>query len=231
MKTLKNQLDSLYISCMSCPNTEKQCKEILKDYKNGIPPRGFLFKAAPVKLLVVSKNPGHPLNGETKKYIGRMGIDLFEAFRNHQKEVYYHLNKSKDRNLRFHKNLFSYMSYVFKIDPKEGEYDIDKIYQHMAHTSLVKCSTNGEQDKLNPQTMEECFNKYFLDELKLLKPKVLLALGREVENFLNAKKAEFKLPKELKIIYIKHPSYPLGRQNEKRILSDIKKRIAKYSKD
>jgi uracil-DNA glycosylase len=177
MNILKNQLDSLYTSSMNCTNTEKECKGILK--RKGIPPRGFFYKSAPIDVLIVSKNPGHPLKKEQPKYKVRTGAELYQAYRNHQKEIYYNLEQTKDPNLRFHKNMFSYVSTIFNIPN-----DVDIIYQQVAHTALVKCSTKGESIGLHNSAMEECYQKYFKDELKLLKPKVLLALGREVEKFL-----------------------------------------------
>ena len=39
-------------------NSAMQCHSIWKDLKNGIPPRGFHFESAKIKLLVVAKNPG-----------------------------------------------------------------------------------------------------------------------------------------------------------------------------
>jgi hypothetical protein len=216
----KNQIDSFYISCMNCPNTEVQCKGILKDIPGGIPPRGFLYMAAPIKILVVSKNPGHPLPGEQAKYVGKSGESLFLAYRNHQNDVYYHLHEIKDRSVIFHKNLFSYLSYFLDI-----ENDVDTIYQYAAHTNLVKCSTVGEQDKLARSTMEECYQKYFIEELKLLQPKVLLALGHEVEKFLIKKKSQHGLP----VVYIKHPSYHYSKENKDRILAEKKEEILAYS--
>jgi hypothetical protein len=55
-----------------------------------------------------------------------------------------------------------------------------------------------------------------------LKPKILLALGREVYKYLNKK--DLKTP----IIYIKHPSYYYKKNEEKEILLKIKYEIRKY---
>jgi len=61
MKTdLKTKIDEFYIFFMSCNNTSAECPGIQKDFKNGIPPRGFYYKSFPVDILVVGKNPGHP---------------------------------------------------------------------------------------------------------------------------------------------------------------------------
>ena len=66
---------------------------------------------------------------------------------------------------------------------------------------------------LNKNTIEECYNKYLINEIKLFNPELLLALGREVERFLVKKKDEHKLP----VIYIKHPSYYYKKTDEEKI--------------
>jgi len=164
---------------MNCTNTEKECRGIWKDFAKGIPPRGFKYGAVPVKILVVSKNPGHPLKGEPEKYIGKAGLSLYQTFRQHQHDTYYHLEKTKDKSLVFHKNLFRYISFFLNIPN-----NVDSIYQHAARTNLVKCSTIGERDRLDKTTMKVCSEKYLLDEIRLLQPKVLLALGGEVATYL-----------------------------------------------
>jgi len=193
------------------------CPGIWKNIPAGIPPRGFFFKVAPVKLLVVAKNPGHPLKGEVDLYRGRIGSDLFFAYRRFQKKVYPDPGKIREFSTRFHKTLFRYISYFLDIPHTD-------IYLHAAHTNLVKCSTRDEQARLKPKTMMECYTQYFRTELELLRPKVLLALGREVERFLIERQTDHNLP----VVYIKHPSYRYRREEEKQILSDIKQQIVAH---
>jgi uracil-DNA glycosylase len=175
-----------------------------------------------VKILVVSKNPGHPLKGEPEKYIDRSGNDLLDAYREHQDVTYNNLEKTKDKSLVFHKNLFRYISFFLDIPN-----NVDSIYENMAHTNLVKCSTIGERDRLDKTTKKICFEKYLLDEIRLLQPKVLLALGGEVATFLNRMKKEYELPP---VIRIKHPSYYYRKEIEKETLLQIKDRINKCLK-
>ena len=199
---------------MNCANTPAVCQGVQKDIRNGIPPRGFFFKTAPVKLLVVAKNPGHTMQGESDLYKGQTGRDLFKAYRNFQENYYFNPNRIREPSTRFHKTLFRYISFFLDIPQKD-------IYLHIAHTNLVKCSTPDEQAKLNPKTMNECYMRYFHAELGLLRPRVLLALGREVEKFLTTRRSDHNLP----VIYIKHPSYRYRREEEARILEGIKDQI------
>jgi len=236
MKNKINAIEELYISCMNCTNTEKECKGIWKDFAKGIPPRGFKYNTVPVKILVVSKNPGHPLKGEPEKYIGKSGMSLYQAYRQHQIDTYYNLDKIKDRSLVFHRNLFRYISFfldkrnsidILSLNNKDifSRKNIDIIYQVMSHTNLMKCSTTGERDRLDKTTMKVCSEKYLLDEIRLLRPKVLLALGGEVATFLNRMKKEYELPP---VIRIKHPSYFYRKEIEYETLLQIKDQINQY---
>ncbi len=217
MTTVAQTLDNLYTRCMNCANTVALCPGVWKNIASGIPPRGFFFKVAPVQLLDVAKNPGHPLKGkkdERKLYRGRTGGDLFRAYRDYQQKLYPDPGQVREPSIRFHKTLFRYISYFLDIPPTD-------IYLHAAHTNLVKCSTRNEQSRLKQKTMEQCYAQYFLAELDLLRPKVLLALGREVERFLVERQSDHGLP----VVYIKHPSYRYRREDEARILGGIKQQI------
>lgn len=214
MMNLTCKLNRLYVRCMNCGNTSTVCPGVWKDIPNGIPPRGFFFKAAPVKLLVVAKNPGHPLQGESGLFQGCKGEDLFRAYRAYQERLYTDPVRIREPSTRFHKTLFGYLSFFLEVP-------ISDIYLHAAHTNLVKCSTPDEQAQLDPKTMAQCYTQYFRTELELLRPKVLLALGREVERFLRARTADHHLP----VIYIKHPSYRYRKEDEPRILAGIKKKL------
>jgi uracil-DNA glycosylase len=208
-------IDSLYISCMNC---QINCKGVWIDLENGIPPRGFYYRNSPVSILVVSKNPGHPLNGESMLYKGKKGKDIFYAYRQFQNDLYRNLNNNKEQSTRFHKNMYRYLSYFLDIPN-----DIDEIYKQVAHTDLLKCSTRNEQAKIPEEMFDKCYKQYLLKEIELLKPRLILALGREVERFLRKKQFEHNTP----IIYIKHPSYYYKKEDEKVILKCKKDEISK----
>lgn len=217
MTSLPAALENLYLCCMNCENTAALCPGIWKDIPAGVPPRGFRFQVAPVKLLVVAKNPGHPLQGETDLFRGRSGADLLRAYRRFQQDLYPDPRRVREPSTRFHATLFRYIAYFLDIPPTD-------IYRHAAHTNLVKCSTPDEQAKLNPKTMAQCYRQFFREELRLLRPKVLLALGREVERFLLKMQPDHALP----VVYVKHPSYRYSKASEPQILGAIKQQITAH---
>jgi uracil-DNA glycosylase len=208
------EIENFYTNCMNC---QLNCNyPIYNNRAKGVPPRGFYFKKIPIEILVVAKNPGHPLENEKILFKNKYGKELFNSYRNFQDELYSNILLNKEKSTTFHKNLFEYISIILDIPN-----NVNEIYQHIAHTNLVKCSTIDEQQKLNNSLIDPCYNMYFLDEIKYLQPKIILALGREVEKYLLNKNDQIKIP----IIYIKHPSYHYKREEKNKILLNIKKKI------
>ena len=107
--------------------------------------------------------------------------------------------------------LESFKQYSERIE--EGSFigDFEKIMQDVALTNLFKCSTRNEQQKLFSADVSVCVERYFLPEVKLLKPKVILAFGNEVDNFLIRLGLHEHLPP---IIKIKHPSRSYGKKKK-----------------
>ena len=211
-KTIDN-LNNLYINCMNC---KINCPNIMKNIPHGIPPRGFYFLNIPIKILIIGKNPGHPLKDEKDMFKNKNGEDLFLNYRKYQNNLYSNILSNKEKSTTFHKNLFRYISYFLDMPN-----DIKEIYKYVAHTNLLKCSTTDEQQKLRncKEAVDNCFNTYLLSEIKYMQPKVLLALGKEVYKYLNKK--DLQIP----IICIKHPSYYYKKNEETEILNGIKNEI------
>jgi len=186
-----DQIEKLYVSCINCSNTD--CRGINKNKAKGIIPKGFFYSTTKPKILIAAKNPGHPLEGEIEKYKGKSDFDMFVAHKQFVKKVF------TDPKIKttFHKNLEEYIKFFLGFN-KDAPIDI---FDYVNYTNLVKCETINETGRISTITMENCFRNYFLQEIELFKPKVILALGREVELFL--KKKNLNIP----IIYIKHPSY------------------------
>ncbi len=196
--------------------------EYKKNIKTGFPPRGFYFEKGKVDILVVGKNPGHLLENsdEHKLYSNKKSHELFDTWIKFRKDYFKDHKSNKARSSRFHKNLYKYLNHFIGKNKN--------IFDHIAETNLVKCSNKKrEQDVLNSKTINECYDKYLLNEINLFKPKVILALGREVEKHLNKK---INVDFNCKIIYVKHPSYSYKKENEIQILDDIKKQIDKALK-
>ena len=99
-----------------------------------------------------------------------------------------------------------------------------EISEHVAFTNLFKCSTKKEQERIKDDSFENCYEKYFKDEIKLINPQVILALGKEVDHFLKSKNLD------VNVIYIKHPSYSYSKIGELNKLKKIKKELGKILK-
>ena len=84
-------------------------------------------------------------------------------------------------------------------------------------TNLVKCGMLnsahdkfGNLDEFPAKCINMCFKEIFLEEVKILKPKVIFTLSSKVNNYLNEKKVIEKIEKELGtkpyIVTLPHPA-------------------------
>src|SRR5687767_3641671 len=111
------QLADFYASVVDCRNTAQQCPGTITNPSTGHAPRGFYFEGTPgdVDLLIVGKNPGHPIGAElggayrnlspNKLAARAMGM-AGELFRDRSD-----LNPTDQRSTTFHKNLLRYVCY------------------------------------------------------------------------------------------------------------------------
>ena len=181
--------------------------------------------------MVVAKNPGHPLNGECNYFKGKTGEDLLKAKEEFDREKYERIRATNDRSLRYHKNLRRYLRYFLGMSRKLETYEKyqhsycseheKEIFQHVALTNLFKCSTANEQERIRTESFQTCYDKYLAREIRLWRPKVILALGEEVLRFLE--KQNLTVP----LISVRHPSYFYRRAEERSILRGVKKELAK----
>jgi len=169
----------------------------------------------------VCKNPGHLLPGEAEEYKNLSGAELARIHMDFARRTFQgenDLTSEARRSTIFHKNLLRYVAHFLSI-PQAG------VFSRIAYTNLVKCSTRGERDPLQPKTMRECLRKHFVREIAYFRPKVLIAFGREVEDSLVG--ARIQRLHDLPVIYVKHPSYFYRREEERDILDGIKIEIEK----
>ncbi len=212
-----------YETIVDCPNNVVNCPNILRDETKGNSPRGFYTEGKPedIKLLLVAKNPGHPLSEENVLYQGLSNHDFVLKHLNFVNRKIYGqtYNKADKRSLTFHKNLLRYMKYFLDIPESQ-------VFQICAYTNLVKCSSVGERDRLLFETANKCFNRHLCREIMFFNPKVIIAFGREVYNFLSRK--EIKSSHLKPIVYVKHPSYYYRKDKEEEILAKKKAQILGY---
>ncbi len=200
------------------------CKNIIKDLNTAWIPRGFYCSnsAEKISILIVGKNPGHPLEIERKKYQSICNDNLVETM----EKVFEHIWLNSPTI--FHKRLLKYLAYFLDIIDFTFYEDFiitkeifHKIFVKVVKTDLVKCSTKNEQEPLRnfKEDANTCYENYLEKEFMLYNPKNILCLGGEVYDYLNKLNLQFNLLK------IKHPSYPYARDKEKIELDHIKNRL------
>lgn len=227
---MNNKIRKFYIGVMNCEYTNEHCPQAWKDISLGLIPRAFTpCKSRQASILVVAKNPGHPLDGESAYFRDKTGEVLLNAKEKFDLEKYVRIRTSNDRSLRYHKNLRRYLRYFLGISSEletYEEYQLSycaehekEIFQHVALTNLFKCSTEDERGRITNQSFQTCYDKYLSREIELWRPKVILALGEEVSCFLEKK--------NLPLVSVRHPSYFYRKADEKRILGSVKKKLTK----
>jgi uracil-DNA glycosylase len=225
---------SFYTSVVNCPLTQKDCTLALKNFDTGDIPRGFSSRGrAHPDILVVRKNPGHAEEAEKEYYKGKRGRELFDAVRQFSGDRRAgRLQWSKGTG-RFHINEQRYLLYILgrhkKLRPYKGlelkETEQQFLDQHVFFTNLFKCSTDDEQGRIPQQAFSVCYARYFLDELNLLRPRLILATGREAYRFLHAREKAGEI--DVPVLYVKHPSYFYSKRDELSKLRELRRSALK----
>lgn len=215
-----DQLHALYQECVNCPNTEKDCPGIWRDPEKGVIPDGFYFRSIPADILVVGKNTGHPDESEMKAFAGLSGEALYKSLQEKQESDYQSGGLGSSPHL-FSRKLAEYLCQILDVTGKD-------LFTRIAFTNLVKCRTIIESgNKLNAATVSECFYRYLKHEVELIRPKVILALGRDAEEYLLRRSWRYL---GVPVLYLKHPSRPLSEKGETATLNKLKEEI-KYFTD
>ena len=136
-------------------------------------PRSFYAATTPLDVLVVGMNPGRlPLDKEREAYRDLTGVALVRT----QLPLTQKLIEAG--GTRFARQLMRYL------DDLLGLHDDDSVFRRVAVTQLVKCQSAEGFDHLHPLTVDECFRRHLTREIEFFRPKAILAVGREVEQFL-----------------------------------------------
>lgn len=222
-------IEAFYKKIMTC-NSQVCAEFAIRNKKDGCIPRGFIWSSTiPCDILVVGKNPGHPLKNEI--YNGTNGSQLLKEYLAFRKKVIPTFYTGNDPSSKFARNKRRYLRFFLGIDTKLKTYqdylfkteDDNEIFQNIAFTNLCKCSTEKESAKIPTKMIENCFNEIFVRELEIYDPKVILAAGNEVYNFLKD-----NITKKYPIVKIKHFSYFYPKEKEESVLKDIKRKLLKY---
>ncbi|TVQ80563.1 MAG: hypothetical protein EA369_02170 [Bradymonadales bacterium] len=192
------KLDKLYgavsgcrLPCARCPGTRKSRLER---------PRGFLngSRTGQAKVLVVGKNPGHPIDEEHEFYRSSRNEPMSKLSARFYEEALLRKNfLANTRGLTFHTRLMNYLRSILNLTDTE-------IVRKVAFTNLVKCSTKDKTKQLHPITKHTCYERFLSSEIQLIEPKVIIALGKEAFEFLDKNKDEHSVEQ---LAYLYHPSY------------------------
>lgn len=173
-----------------------------------------------VKLIVVGKNPGHPIPEEAERYCMAISVAhtdedkaelLFDAMVNWGEHC--HLESVPGRQGIYHRKLMGFLRDILSADTNEEV--LDQVY----FTEVVKCSTPGdEQAKLDPVVPKACIRNWLMKEFEIIPNVPILALGRETEKLLRNIAREI----DSRTDYLSHPSWPWYNYE------DAKKKLQNY---
>ncbi len=168
VKTIKN----FYTNVMNC---KKSCPFISRDDIQ--PPRGFWFNEFKNnKILVIGLNPGkfNENSDEWDLYTKKQSLNLVETHMKYVEKRFSITNKN------FQRNLLKALDLVIGLSFKDFDF-----------SNLVKCSTEVKWEDIpkdnREELMKKCFETHLKKELNLLNPKIILAYGNDVFNFLHSR--------------------------------------------
>ncbi len=227
-------LNSFYTEVMNCPLTRSECPHAVRSLKKGDVPRGFHFrKGVRPDVLVVAKNPGHASDRERAYYKDKAGRGLLKAHLKYHKDRRSQIVQGLRKSNRFDTNRRRYLLYILGFHKKLVNYkkymmdgnDEGRILSKCFFTNLFKCSTEDEQMPINDETFSVCYNQHFLRELSIIRPKVIIAVGREVSRFLrrHSSSGEIAVP----VVPIKHFSYFYAKGKEQMAMRRVRHAVRK----
>jgi len=192
------------INCRYCWDSEFILKEPF------VPPRGWAggTDKNKVKLVVVTLNPGHPMESEIKQFskvsmsekLGQYEIDYLynfatDTFTNPQ-------IRGNGRDTVFHSKMKNYMVealvYCGLVDRKEA---FNNWLDYVWLTDLFKCSTKSETGPNIPLNNRIRCQKYLLQEINYFNPKAIIAMHGKARDDLS----KISIIKN-KLVYFRHPS-------------------------
>jgi uracil-DNA glycosylase len=183
---------------------------VFADLNNGWIPRimvGAENGLDAVRLIIVGKNPGHPVSEEAELYrsaISRAKSEgdeaelLFDAMVKWGEKCL--LYSIPGRQGVYHRRLMNFLREVLGVSTNK------EVLKQVYFTQLMKCSTpHDEQAKLKAEVARTCINNWLTKELRFLPTVPIVALGRETEKFLREISDEIAS----RTVYLSHPSWPM----------------------
>ena len=188
----------LYSAVTEC---HLQCHGVRNEPETGIIGRSFYcpFDPARVSLLLVGKNPA--ISTESEREIYR---ELDEDRRVHAHMAFLRRLFDGDEHVvrsKFHANLLRWTAIILGVETNH-----DAVFQQAALTALVKCeSVEDKTADLPMPTKHQCVANFLTEEIAIIQPAFLLALGREVFAYLTRKEMQARHGLPVGLLY--HPSW------------------------
>ncbi len=186
----------------------ERCKGIVRDKHTSIP-RGFFTEAVPgdsVTLMLVAGNPGQPMhrNGEHKLYKGLSGVQAATKHFKFARRCFL-----GPCGKRFHRNTVAWMMELLHVDK-------DEVFKHVVYTNVVKCTTPKDRCPTR-NVVVTCGRLHLAREIRLWRPRIVIALGKRVRKFLTCLNVEHK--------YLPHPAHREGADYHKPYLVQIREKL------
>lgn len=192
-----NDAMELYREITCCP---LQCDGIVNDRRKGIIPRSFYWRGHPsnVSLLIVSKNPANAPEWERNRYRQTPKDELAEVHLDFAHNVFEGVESVPSR---YHYNLINRVAGVLGVGSSPAS-----VFSHAAMTALAKCQSIGDKTARIPdETLKTCSVRYLYREIELFRPVYILALGKEVHEFL--RRPDVQAYHGLQVGKLWHPSW------------------------
>ena len=150
-----------------------------------------------VDLLMVSKNPGTITECERAAFAPLNGRNRVFAYEEYARSRFAGTNEGSGS--RYFANIIRWVSIILDVPA-----DHDSVFSRAAMTALVKCqSLEDKTDAVPTITKDTCAGAFLYEEIAIIRPKFLLALGREAYGYLVSVADKHGLP----VGQLYHPSW------------------------
>lgn len=198
VKTMEKRILKIYSQVTTCKDG---CYGIRNEPNNGVIGRSFYcpFETNNVSLLMVSKNPGIGHFKEKEMYAPLSGEQRVSSHGKYVKSRFRGTNNLITST--YHQNILEWLSIILGVEPTH-----DAVFRKSAMTAMVKCESLADKTATMPSnTILNCTEKFLFKEIEAIKPKFLLALGREAFKFLTLKNVIVRHGLPIGKLY--HPSW------------------------
>lgn len=195
---MEDKILKLYSRITTCSNG---CDGIRNDPENGVIARSFYcpFNPENISLLMVSKNPGIGCSKEKEMYAPLSGEQRVLSHEEFIKSKFMGNNSLITSN--YHRNILEWVSIILNVEPNH-----DAVFEKSAMTAMVKCESFSNKTATMPSsTISYCTGRFLFEEIELIHPKFLLALGNEAFKFLT--RPQVKAMHQLPVGKLYHPSW------------------------